>query len=333
MENQLRKAGVAWHKIIANYNKPSLSKSWWQIINSVVPYIIIWIVMVYSVSISPLITIALGVINAGFMVRIFIIFHDCAHSSFFKTARMNKIVGSALSVLTFTPFHKWRYEHLTHHSTVGNLDDRGIGDIYTMTVEEYQQLSKLGKLKYKIYRHPLFLFGIAAFLLFAVRNRFSRTDMPWKDRLKVLWTNLGIVACIVGVISLVGWSTFLWVQLPILYIASTVGVWLFYVQHQYEDVIWAREEDWDHTKMSLYGSSFFKLPKVIQWFSGNIGFHHIHHLSPKIPNYNLEKCHNENEEFQVVKPVTLWKSFKTWNLKLWDEEAQKLIRFRDLKTT
>jgi len=331
MKIDLNNTKISWHKIVSAYNKPSLSKSWWQVINSVIPYIILWTLMAYSVSISPILTILIGIIATGFMARIFIIFHDCAHGSYFKSSRMNKVMGFILSPITYTPFNKWRYEHLTHHATVGNLDDRGIGDIYTMTVNEYLNLSFLGKLKYKIYRHPVFLFGIAPFLLFVVKNRFGGSKMKIQDRLNVILTNIFIIGCNALLIWTVGWQTFLWVQIPIIYIGSSAGVWLFYVQHQYEDVIWTRKEAWDHTKLSLHGSSFFKLPRLLQWFTGNIGFHHIHHLSPKIPNYNLQRCHEENEAFQQVEPITFWASFKTWNLKLWDEKTQRLVGFRAVK--
>jgi omega-6 fatty acid desaturase (delta-12 desaturase) len=243
---------------------------------------------------------------------------------------MNKIVGSLLSVITFTPFYKWRYEHLTHHSTVGNLDERGVGDIDTLTVAEYKKLTPFKKFTYRIYRHPIFLFFIASFILFAIKNRFGGGTMKTKDRLKVVQSNLAIVGMAAILIYFVGWQNYLIAQLTILYISISAGIWLFYVQHQYEDVLWARKEEWSHAKISLHGSSFFKLPKFFQWFSGNIGFHHIHHLSPKIPNYNLESCHYENDVFQEIKPLTFLSSFKTWKLRLWDEDKQRLVGFSSL---
>ncbi len=322
---------ASWHKIVANYNKPSLSKSWLQILNSVVPYFVIWLLIGLFGHISPLITIGLGILAAGFMARSFIIFHDCAHGSFFKTAKANKILGSFLSIITFTPFYKWRHEHITHHSTVGNLDDRGVGDIDTLTVEEYLKLSKFKRFLYRVYRHPILLFFIAPFFLFLFINRFSFGKLTKKDTFRLIKSNIWIIAFSAILLYTVGWQTYLIGQITILYISSSVGVWLFYVQHQYEDVIWKRKEDWDQANISIYGSSFFKLPRLLQWFSGNIGFHHIHHLSPKIPNYNLESCHYENEAFEEIKPITFWGSFKTWKLKLWDEERQKLVGFKSVR--
>ena len=322
---------ISWHKIIANYNSPNWKKSWLQIINSVLPYFLIWALIGFFGHLSPLVPLILGIIAAGFMSRSFIIFHDCAHGSFFKSAKMNKIVGSMLCTITFTPFYKWRKEHIYHHSSVGNLDERGVGDIDTLTVEEYKKLTPFKKFTYRVYRHPVFLFFIASFILFAIKNRFGGGSMKPKERLKVIQANLAIIGVAGILIYFVGWQNYLIAQLTILYISSSAGIWLFYVQHQYEDVIWTRKEDWDHTKLSLYGSSFFKLPRLFQWFSGNIGFHHIHHLSPKIPNYNLEKCHYENEVFQEIKPLTFLSSFKTWKLRLWDEEKQMLVGFSALK--
>jgi omega-6 fatty acid desaturase (delta-12 desaturase) len=214
---------------------------------------------------------------------------------------------------------------------VGNLDKRGIGDVMTLTVEEYDQMSRAKKLYYRIYRNPIVLFLIAPFIIFVIWFRFIRRQMNRPVRNSVHISNLIIIALAAGLILLMGWKAYLLIQIPIIYFSTVAGVWLFYVQHQFEGVVWTRTEKWDYRKMALEGSSYLKFPKILQWFSGNIGFHHIHHLSPKIPNYNLEKCHKENRMFDSIKPVTFLHSMRTMNLKLWDEQAQQLISFRQYR--
>ena len=320
-----------WVKIVMKYNFPSYFKSWWQIVNSVVPYIVLWGLMVYSLEISYWLTLLLSVFAAGFLVRMFIIFHDCGHGSFFKSDRLNKIVGIPLGLLIFTPYHKWHRDHKKHHETVGNLDKRGIGDVYTLTVEEYLKLSKWKKFGYRFYRNPFFLIGIAPLLLFLIQFRLTKPYMNGRERLYIVLSDLAIAAWVLLVIWAIGWKAYLLIQLPVFYIAAVHGVWLFYVQHQYESVNWERTEKWDYKSIALNGSSYFKLPKLLQWFTGNIGFHHIHHLSPKIPNYKLEKCHKENSMFHDIKPITFFSSLKSLRLRLWDEEKQRLVGFSDLK--
>jgi omega-6 fatty acid desaturase (delta-12 desaturase) len=240
-------------------------------------------------------------------------------------------VGIPLGLLTFTPYHKWHREHKEHHATVGNLDKRGVGDVQTLTVEEYLKLSKWGRFKYRFYRNPFFLIGIAPLLLFLIQNRLTKTSMNGKEKLYTHISNVAIVLIVLLLILAIGWKAFLLIQLPIIYIASVHGVWLFYVQHQYIDVKWARGDSWDYKTIALQGSSFLKLPYLLQWFTGNIGFHHIHHLSPKIPNYKLAKCHKENAIFHDIKPITFFSSLKSLSLRLWDEKSQKLIGFYEAK--
>jgi len=261
---------------------------------------------------------------------IVLIFHDCGHGSFFKSDRLNKIVGIPLGLLIFTPYHKWHRDHKEHHATVGNLDKRGIGDVYTLTVDEYKGLSRWKQFSYRFYRNPFFLFGIAPLLLFLIQFRLPNSYMNRREQLYVYISNLAIAAGILLVIWTIGWKAYLLVQLPIFYIASVHGVWLFYVQHQYESVKWARAEQWDYKTIALKGSSYFKLPFLLQWFTGNIGFHHIHHLSPKIPNYKLAKCHKENPMFHDIKPITFFSSLKSLRLRLWDERNQKLVGFNEI---
>jgi omega-6 fatty acid desaturase (delta-12 desaturase) len=290
--------------------------------------------MVLSLNYSYWLTLALAIPTAGFLARIFIIQHDCGHGSFFKSRKANDYLGSFCGVLTFTPYYYWRKSHAIHHATASNLAERGIGDIYTMTVREYLQQSKWGRLKYRLYRHPLFLFVIVPTFLFVVLYRFPHPDSKsWKrERASVWWTNVMLAALAVGLGLTIGFKALLLVHLPIMVLAATVGTWLFFVQHQFEDTYWAKEDEWDYTLAALKGSSYYKLPKVLQWFTGNIGFHHIHHLSPRIPNYLLEKCHEENPIFHQVIVLTLWTSFKSIFLSLWDEDQGRLVSFRQLKS-
>ena len=323
---------ASWQAIIAKYNKPRLSRSIWQMINSLGPYMLLWFLMVQTLQVSFWLTLPLMFLAAGFLVRIFIIFHDCGHGSFFRSRKANVVVGKICGILAFTPYHRWTDSHRTHHQTVGNLDKRGFGDVWTLTVEEYKAASSSRRFIYRLFRHPLFLIGFGGPMSFILTNRFTTRRMNRKQKMNIYFTNLVILALAVGVSVLIGWQAFLIIQLPVIYIASVAGVYLFYLQHQYDDVIWHRTENWDYYEMALHGSSFFKLPAILRWFTGNIGFHHIHHLGSTIPNYNLKKCHEENLLFQEVKPITFFKSFHSLKLRLWDEKRQKIVSFREMMT-
>lgn len=325
-------ANSNWVKVVMKYNFPSTFKSWWQVVNSVVPYFLLWGLMVYSLQVSYWLTLLLSVFAAGFLVRTFIIFHDCGHGSFFKSDTWNKIVGIPLGLLIFTPYHRWHRDHKEHHATVGNLDKRGIGDVNTLTVEEYLKLSRRKRFGYRFYRNPFFLIGIAPLLLFLIQFRLTKPYMNWRERMYVILSDIAIALGILLVVWAIGWKAYVLIQLPVFYIASAHGVWLFYVQHQYESVKWERTEKWDYKTIALNGSSYFKLPFLLQWFTGNIGFHHIHHLSPKIPNYKLAKCHRENSIFQDIKPITFFSSLRSLRLRLWDEANQKLVGFNDIQS-
>lgn len=320
--------GRIWMQIVQKYNKPEAMRSWWQVINTLVPYLGLWVLMVYSLSISYWLTLLLSVFAAGFLVRIFIIFHDCGHGSFFKSPLLSRIVGIPMGMLVFTPYHRWHHDHMIHHQTVGNLDKRGVGDVKTLTVEEYKQMSKLQRLWYRIYRHPIVLLVLGPFILFTILYRFPKRNRPKTEQLYTHLTTLAIAGIVVGLSFWIGLVPYLMIQIPVLYIAAVHGAWLFYIQHQYEDVKWARSEDWDYKTMAMEGSSFLKLPKVLQWFTGNIGFHHIHHLSPRIPNYNLEKCYTENKMFHVEKPLTFFSALRSLKFRLWDEKNKQLVSFR-----
>jgi len=322
----------SWIEIIRRYNKPDVWQSIWQIVNSFGPYVLIWYLMYLSLDISYWITIGLAFPAAGFMVRMFIIFHDCGHGSFFSSRLANKIVGTVLGSLAFTPYDRWHKDHSIHHATVGDLDKRGVGDVWTATVEEFRELSPGKKLWYRLYRNPLLLFFIFSVILFVILFRFPKSSMKKPELWSVFITNIIIVVFVGGLGLLVGFKSFLLVQLPITWLATSAGVWLFYLQHQYDDVIWKRTGEWDYKTIALEGSSYLKFPRILQWFSGNIGFHHVHHLGPKIPNYKLEKCHRENSLFKQVKPVYFLASLRTMKLRLWDEGQNKLISFREMKT-
>jgi acyl-lipid omega-6 desaturase (Delta-12 desaturase) len=319
-----------WVKIISKYNFPDPLKSWWQIINSVGPYILLWVAMVYSLKISYWLTLGLSFFAAGFMVRIFIIFHDCGHGSFFKSKRLNTIVGTITGLMVFTPYRMWHYEHMIHHQTVGNLDKRGIGDVMTLTVDEYKGLSKWKRFGYRFYRNPFFLFIVAPLLIFIFLQRFTRSYMSTREKIYHHLSSLALASWVTALILLIGWKAYLMIQLPVLFIGTVQGVWLFYVQHQFRDVKWAKTENWDYKNIALSGSSLFKLPALYNWFTGNIGFHHIHHLSPLIPNYKLKACHYENPMFHDIVPITFFSAFRSLKLRLWDENRQMLVGFSEI---
>jgi omega-6 fatty acid desaturase (delta-12 desaturase) len=322
---------ISWQSIIARYNNPELRKSIWQIVNSLVPFVAMWVLMALSMKISPWLTLALSIPAAGFLIRLFIIFHDCGHGSFTKSKKLNRIIGTSLGALFFTPYDRWTESHRIHHVTVGNLDKRGVGDVWTLTVQEYMSLSPWKRFVYRSYRNPIIMLGIGGFLMFTINNRFTRKENTRKQKLNVYLTNVIIAAIAVGLSLLIGWKAYLLIQLSIMYFASIMGVFLFYLQHQYEDVVWTREKDWNYQAMALHGSSFFKLPGILRWFTGSIGYHHIHHLGPTIPNYNLARCHDENELFREIKPITFFASFKALSIRLWDENHQRVLSFREMR--
>jgi omega-6 fatty acid desaturase (delta-12 desaturase) len=322
---------MSWKDAVAEHRKPTLRRSVWQIVNTLAPYVALWGLMIWTVDISYWITLALAVVAAGFLARTFIILHDCGHGSFLETRRGNDFWGFVTGVLTFTPYRQWRHLHALHHATSGDLDRRGPGDIWTLTVQEYLDASRGKRFAYRLARNPFVLFVLAPFYLFLIQQRFPSRAVHERERRGVHWTN-GAILAIVALMSLtIGLKAYLLIQLPVIMFAAMAGVWLFYVQHQFEGVYWERRANWDFADAALHGSSFYKLPRVLQWFTGNIGFHHIHHLSPTIPNYNLEKCHKGDAIFQRVKQVTVWSSLKTLSLRLWDERRKELVGYGRLR--
>lgn len=324
-------AAPRWQDLIKKYQTPENWRSIWQIVTSITPYIALWYLMYRSLSVSYWITLLLAVPAAGFVMRTFIIQHDCGHGSFFKSSKANDLVGTICGFLTMVPYHQWRHEHAIHHATSGDLSRRGVGDVTTLTVNEYQALSLRGRFQYRFYRSMLVLLLIGPFYTFVVKPRFNPKGSRRRERNNVYLTNLVLLTIAGSLCLTIGAKAFFMIWLPITMCSGAIGIWLFYVQHQYENTYWRKNEEWDYVTSAVMGSSFYKLPRIIQWFSGNIGFHHIHHLSPKIPNYKLEQCHKETPMFQEATTLRFWESLKTASLRLWDEEQQKMVGFNHLK--
>lgn len=327
----LQHSAAAWRQIVSRYQRPSNGRAAWQIANTFGSYALLWGLLYWSLSVSWWLTVPLAVLAGALLVRIFIIFHDCGHGSYLSSPRANNVVGFISGVLTVTPFQHWSWQHGIHHTTAGHLDKRGTGDIWTMTVQEYLESSRWKRFAYRLARNPIILFVIAPLFVFLVIQRYPSPRAGVRERHSVWWTNLAMLCGAIAMSALFGFWAYLAIQLTVLAVAGAIGVWLFYVQHQFEDVYWARGSNWDYVSAALKGSSFYKLPRVLQWFSGNIGFHHIHHLSARIPNYYLQQCHEADPLFQQVKAITFLGSFGTMRLALWDEASRRLVSFRQIR--
>jgi acyl-lipid omega-6 desaturase (Delta-12 desaturase) len=312
---------------LTQFQVASRSRACWQVINSFVPYALLWLAMDRALSVSYWLMLPIAPLSAGFLVRIFIIFHDCGHGSFFKSKRANNAVGVIAGLVNMTPYRHWRWQHALHHGTSGDLDRRGIGDIWTLTVEEYLNSTRWRRAAYRVARNPVVLFLIAPIFVFMVQHRFASRNSPPRERQSVRYTNLCLGAAVLLMSVLIGLKSFLIIQLSVSAFAGAIGLWLFYVQHQFEGAYWARTTSWSFVDAALRGSSFYKLPRILQWFSGNIGYHHIHHLSPRIPNYNLQRCHEADPSLETIKPVTLRESLKSLTYRLWDEKHNKYVGF------
>lgn len=321
----------SWGNLVAPYITPDLRRSLWQLSSTLILYFLLWYFMYRSLAVSYLLTLALAIPASGLLCRIFIFLHDCGHGSFFKSARANDFVGTICGILTFTPYFQWRHEHAIHHASSGDLERRGIGDVKTLTVKEYLSLTPWEQLKYRLYRHPLILFATGPLILFLGGYRFVSGHGGKRERHNIYLTNLALLAICLVMTLTIGFKSYLLVQLPICVFTASIAGWLFYIQHQFEDTYWERRPNWEYTAAALRGSSYYKLPKILQWFTGNIGLHHIHHLSPKIPNYYLQRCLDANPTFQQTTTITFWRGFKASSLKLWDEQEQKLISFAQFK--
>ncbi len=319
--------------LLNQYRTPSFGRSLTQLLTSAIPFALVWIAALLALRVGFWLTLLLAVLAAGFMLRLFMIQHDCGHGAFFRSQRLNDLVGGVLGVLTLVPYRYWRKTHAIHHKTSGDLDYRSFGDISTLTVAEYRALPLLKRIGYRLYRHPVVLLVIGPIWQFILKHRLP-LDLPWswkREWTSVLLTNLGILALVTVAWQVVGLTNFLLVQLPISLIAGSIGVFLFYVQHQFEDTYWREHPEWDFHAAGLAGSSYLVLPRVLQWFTANIGLHHIHHVNSRIPNYRLPECYAEQPVFQHVTRITLWDGIKTLRLGLWDQDAGKLVSFRQAR--
>lgn len=324
-------AVAGWKAVVEKYQHPHAGRATWQLVNTIGSYVAVWVLMYFARDVSWWLVVPLAVLAGALLVRVFIIFHDCGHGSFFASRAANAFWGFATGLLTFTPYYHWRGEHAIHHGSTGHLDRRGIGDIWTMTVQEYLEASRWKRFAYRLARNPIVLFVIAPLVLFLILQRYPRRGAKPQERRSVWWMNLVVAGMVIGLGAIFGVIPYLVIQLTVLVVAGAGGVWLFYMQHQFEDAYWERGPKWDYAAAALHGSSFYKLPKLLQWFSGSIGFHHVHHLSPRIPNYNLERCHESDPMFRDVRPMTLLASIRSLRLRLWDEASKKLVGFRRVR--
>jgi acyl-lipid omega-6 desaturase (Delta-12 desaturase) len=319
-----------WRAIVARYQGSDVSRSITQMLTTLVPLAAVLYVMYRSLALPYWVTLLLALPAGGLLVRTFIIMHDCSHGSFFPTRTANEIVGWCTGLLTLTSFGSWRHSHALHHASSGDLDRRGHGDVDTLTVGEYLALSRGRRFKYRLFRNPFVLFGIGP-IFFVIDNRIPRGPFSDRETRGVWLTNVALVALVGLAVAWIGWRAVVLIYAPAIYIAAAAGIWLFYVQHQFEDAYWKDHGEWDYATSAIRGSSYFKLPRVLQWFTGNIGLHHVHHLGPRIPNYKLERCHEENPLFHAVTILTLRQSIGTLRLTLWDEEQQRLVGYRELR--
>ncbi len=298
-----------------------------EIITSVVPYLAVSVLMGFALDVSYLLALALVLPAAGFLVRTFVVFHDCAHGSLLPSKRANRFVGRFVGLMVLSPFQRWRHDHAIHHGTSGDLERRGVGDIRTLTVSEYRALPWRGRLAYRVIRNPVVMFGLGPVVAMMIGPRIATRSQRPRLRHSVLGTDVVLVMVIGGLCWLIGWQRFLVVWAPSAMLAGSVGIWLFYVQHQFEDAYWQNAADWNYSDAALRGSSYLMLPRVLQFFTGNIGLHHVHHLNARIPNYNLQRAHDENAIFHRVPTLSLWDGLRAVRLKLWDEEHGKLVTF------
>lgn len=318
-------------KNVAPFEESNTKSGVRQLINTIVPFFALWFLAYQSLSISIWLTLALAVAAAGFVIRIFIIFHDCTHYSFFKNNKANRIIGTLTGIITLFAYEKWKREHAIHHGTSSNLDKRGTGDVWVMTVDEYVEATPMARFGYRLYRNPIVMFGLGPIYLFLIANRFNRKDARMKERLNTYLINISVVVIYGTLIMTIGWQAFLTIQIPILLVAGSLGIWLFYVQHQFEDSYFEDEEEWDFVKAAIDGSSYYKLPKILQWVTGNIGYHHVHHLSPRVPNYNLEDAHESTPPLHEATTITLGSSIKSIRFRLYDTNTKGFVSFSDVK--
>jgi omega-6 fatty acid desaturase (delta-12 desaturase) len=316
-----------WCEDLDPYAQPHLGRSMRELATSVLPYLGLSVLMYLSLKVSYLLALAIAIPAAGFLVRTFILFHDCSHGSLLPSKRANMWLGVVLGLFVYSPFLRWRHDHAIHHATSGDLDRRGGGDVHTLTVSEYHALSPRSRLLYRLFRNPLVMFGIGPIAALLVGPRIVSRDARPRMKRSVIGTNIALAAVVAGLCWLIGWRDFLLVQAPTVMLAGSAGIWLFYVQHQFEDAYWQESGGWSYADAALRGSSHLKLPKVLQFFSGNIGLHHVHHLNARIPNYNLQRAHDENPIFHSVPTLSFMDGMRAVRLKLWDERTGRMVSF------
>jgi acyl-lipid omega-6 desaturase (Delta-12 desaturase) len=324
---------VSGPEMLSAYAQPRLGRSLLELGTSVLPYLMLCAVMYWTLGVSVLLTLLLAVPAAGFLVRTFVVFHDCAHGSMFASKRANNYVGRCMGLLILSPFRRWRHDHAVHHATSGDIERRGVGDVLTLTVSEYHSRSRRGRLAYRLIRNPLVMFGLGPIIAMIVGPRVPTRAQRPRLRHSVLGTDVAIVAVVGGLVWLMGWKSFLAVWAPAALLAGSIGIWLFYVQHQFEDAYWQSSADWSYADAALQGSSYLRMPRVLQFFTGNIGLHHVHHLNARIPNYNLQRAHDENPIFHSVPTISLWDGARAVRLKLWDEQTRKLVTFAQARAS
>ena len=316
-----------WVEPLEPYAHPDLRRSLGCLLTSAVPYLALWPAIYYLLDVSYALAILVAIPAAGFLVRTFIVFHDCGHGSFLPSKRANRLVGIVTGLLVFNPYFAWNHEHAGHHASSGDLDRRGVGDIDTWTVAEYRSRPFLGRLGYRLIRSPVVMLTLGPLWALALEPR----KLPFRARRRVLrshlFTNFALIGIVGTLVVILGWQAFLEIQLPLVVLGGGAGIWLFYVQHQFEGAYWTRNQEWSYVDAALKGSSYLKLPKLLQFFSGNIGLHHVHHLNPRIPNYNLQRAHDDNPFLHEAPIITLWQGIRTMNLKLIDEDNGRLVSF------
>jgi omega-6 fatty acid desaturase (delta-12 desaturase) len=320
-----------WQRCVQLYARPDVRRSMWALATSVVPFVALWVAMYFSLEVSYLLTLALAVPAAGFLLRTYIMFHDCAHGSFLPGRRANEVLGTILGLMVFTPYARWRHEHTVHHATTGDLERRGVGDVPTYTVAEYESWAWPTRIGYRLLRNPVVMFGLGPIYAMLLEPRWANPSGKASIRRLVWATNLALVLIVGGLCLLIGWQAFLLVEVPFVFLAGGAGIWLFYVQHQFEHTYWDRAPAWSYEASALKGSSYLKLPKILQFFTGNIGLHHVHHLSARIPNYNLQRAHDESSIFDDVPTVTFADGLRAIRLKLWDEDSSRLVGWREMR--
>jgi omega-6 fatty acid desaturase (delta-12 desaturase) len=321
----------SWRGVLDAYAEPRLGRSVLDLATSVVPYVALLVAMTFALRVSVLLSLVLVLPTSAFLIRTFIVFHDCTHGSFMRSRRANDMLGAVLGLVVWLPYRGWQHEHAVHHATAGDLDRRGVGDVATLTVTEYRALPARRQISYRLFRNPLVMFGLGWLLVLILKPRFVPRGARRRVRNSVLATNLMLALIVAALCLTIGWRTYLLVQWPVFFVSGAIGVWLFYVQHQFEDTYWQAHADWRYDHAALAGSSYLKLPGVLRFFTGNIGFHHVHHLSVGIPNYNLQAAHQGTDRLQSVPQLTLQQGLRAPRLKLWDERRGRLVTFSEAR--